>query len=590
MIRRIAEFQEIWFVDFEFYQPDGEVPTPLCMVAKEMSNGRVVRMWRGDLLRQTQAPFRTDAQALMVAYYASAELGCFLALGWPMPTNVLDLYAEFSLITSGLPRPCGRGLLGACAQYGISAGSSESHKDEMRGLAQRGREFTEQEQEELLTYCTTDVDALALLLPAMRSDIEDPPSMSPNDRHKALGQAQQRGDYVKAVATMERRGVPINTRALTKLLDNWGQVERALIAKVDNAFHVYDGDHFLTAAFDRYLIEQKISWPRTPAGRPKLDKDTFKEFSLTYPQLAPLHELRATLAQLKEWKLAVGSDGRNRCLLSPFGAKTGRNTPSASAFVFALATWLRGLVRPQKGWAIAYLDFEQQEFGIAAFLSGDKNMMAAYLSGDAYLEFGKQIGLIPPDGTKESHGAIRDQLKTCILGIQYGMGAELLAQRIGESLSRARELLRLHRETYPDYWRWSEACVNFAMLHGHLTATFGWRINVGPDTRPTTLRNFLLQANGAEMLRLACILATERRLPVCCPIHDALLIEDDTKVIDVTVEKVRQVMIEASKQVLPGFPLRVEAKVTRWPERFRDKRGEKMWKTVWELIENLGQG
>jgi hypothetical protein len=37
--------------------------------------------------------------------------------------------------------------------------------------------------------------------------------------------------------------------------------------------------------------------------------------------------------------------------------------------------------------------------------------------------------------------------------------------------------------------------------------------------------NFPMQANGAEMLRLACCLAIERGLAVCAPVHDAILIE-----------------------------------------------------------------
>jgi hypothetical protein len=44
-------------------------------------------------------------------------------------------------------------------------------------------------------------------------------------------------------------------------------------------------------------------------------------------------------------------------------------------------------------------------------------------------------------------------------------------------------------------------------------------------------------------------------------------------------------MIEASEKLLPGFPLRVEAKVFRWPERFVDQRGVKMWQTIWRLID-----
>jgi DNA polymerase I len=69
--------------------------------------------------------------------------------------------------------------------------------------------------------------------------------------------------------------------------------------------------------------------------------------------------------------LAVGSDGRNRTLLSAFRARTGRNQPSNTKFIFGPAVWLRGLIKPPPGHGIAYVDWSQQEFGIAAALSGD---------------------------------------------------------------------------------------------------------------------------------------------------------------------------------------------------------------------------
>jgi DNA polymerase I-like protein with 3'-5' exonuclease and polymerase domains len=100
---------------------------------------------------------------------------------------------------------------------------------------------------------------------------------------------------------------------------------------------------------------------------------------------------------------------------------------------------------------LAYVDWSQQEFGIGASLSGDAAMVEAYRSGDPYLTFGKQAGRVPPDGTKQTHGAERDLFKTCVLGVQYGMEAESLARRIGKSPAHARELLRLHRETYPRF-------------------------------------------------------------------------------------------------------------------------------------------
>ena len=87
------------------------------------------------------------------------------------------------------------------------------------------------------------------------------------------------------------------------------------------------------------------------------------------------------------------------------------------------------------------------------------------------------------------------------------MRAESLARRMGRPTADGHELLRLHRQTFPAYWRWSDAVQDFAMLRGYLETVFGWCVHVGPDANPRSLRNFPLQANGAEMLRLACCLA-----------------------------------------------------------------------------------
>jgi DNA polymerase I len=60
--------------------------------------------------------------------------------------------------------------------------------------------------------------------------------------------------------------------------------------------------------------------------------------------VAPIHELRSTLAELRLNNLAVGRDGRNRTLVSVFRARTSRNQPSNAKFVFGPATWIRGLI------------------------------------------------------------------------------------------------------------------------------------------------------------------------------------------------------------------------------------------------------
>jgi DNA polymerase-1 len=93
---------------------------------------------------------------------------------------------------------------------------------------------------------------------------------------------------------------------------------------------------------------------------------------------------------------------------------------------------MRGLIKPEFGKSLAYIDWSQQEFGIAAALSGDENMMRAYESGDPYLEFAKLAEAVPPNATKESHPSERALYKECVLATQYGMGKDSLARRIGK--------------------------------------------------------------------------------------------------------------------------------------------------------------
>jgi hypothetical protein len=148
----------------------------------------------------------------------------------------------------------------------------------------------------------------------------------------------------------------------------------------------------------------------------------------------------------------------------------------------------------------------------------------------------------------------------------------------------ARDLLRAHHDTFRICWRWSDAAVDRAMLHNTLHTVFGWCIHVGADSNPRSLRNFPMQANGAEMLRLACCLATERGIEVCAPVHDAVLICAPLDRLEDDITTMRAAMADASRTVLDGFELRTDAMRVRYPDRFQDPRGAAMWNRVIELI------
>ncbi len=118
------------------------------------------------------------------------------------------------------------------------------------------------------------------------------------------------------------------------------------------------------------------------------------------------------------------------------------------------------------------------------------------------------------------------------------------------------------------------------MLHGKLWTVFGWTVHTGTNPNPRFLRNFLMQANGAEMLRLACCMLVEAGIKVCAPVHDAVLIEAPLADLEEAITTSRTIMSEASATVLDGFRLRSDATVFRYPERYMDQRGAKMWETV----------
>ncbi len=332
--------------------------------------------------------------------------------------------------------------------------------------------------------------------------------------HQRLRQALLTGSGIWLPSPAWSMGVPIDVATLHRLQTGWSAIKLALIREVDKDYGVYVGQTFKTALFEEWLSRKQLPWPRLPSGRLALDDDTFRQMARAYPKVAPLRELRHALGTLRLNKLQVGKDGRNRCLLSPLAAKTGRNQPSNAKFIFGPSRWLRGLIKPTHGYGIAYLDFSSQEIAIAAALSGDPAMIEAYTSGDPYLSFAKQAGLAPPEATKETHKAVRNRCKAIVLGVGYGTGAESMASRSGISVVEARGLLRHHRDTYRVFWAWAEDNVNVALVGGTLRTVYGWPIRCGAGARANdrSLLNFPMQANGAEMLRRAACMATEAGL------------------------------------------------------------------------------
>jgi DNA polymerase-1 len=213
-------------------------------------------------------------------------------------------------------------------------------------------------------------------------------------------------------------------------------------------------------------------------------------------------------------------------------------------------------------------------------------MKEAYESDDIYLTFGKQAGLVPPWATIQTHGLQRDQFKVCVLATQYGQKYRSLSEQLNQPDIVGRELLRLHHKVYCVFWDWLNNRVNRSLLSNEQQTVFGWRHRFKEFPKINSIRNFPMQSNGAEMLRLACCLGTEAGISICAPIHDAILIQSPLGKLDEDVARMRDLMGEASQVVLGGFRLRTDQHVFRYPERYSDPkgRGRVMLETVMKLL------
>lgn len=93
-----------------------------------------------------------------------------------------------------------------------------------------------------------------------------------------------------------------------------------------------------------------------------------------------------------------------------------------------------------------------------------------------------------------------------------------------------------------------------------------------------------MQANGAEMMRLACSMVTEAGISLCCPVHDALLIEAPLDVLDEVCDKVQFFMQQSSEIVLgAGNVVRTGVDLVRYPEVYVDENAGDVYDRVMRL-------
>lgn len=576
--QELNQFKTIVFFDFEFSARDGEPHQVWCVYWITLSNGCATSqgLWRNQILELNAPPYPVDESTVFVAYMASAEINCHLSLGWELPKNVLDLYVENKNGQPRLANPVSYSLLHTLKQYKIPALDVET-KNKLRGYFISKTSWTPGEKRVGIKYCASDVLPLPRLLAAMLPKFD-------------INQALLRGRYMVDVATIEHRGIPVDAISYGKFLKKKSAIRSQLITEIGEPLGVYEDGIFKMKKFESFLARNHIlGWPRTASGALATDIDTFKNMKKLYPYPAvqKLASLKQTLTAFSgEKQLPIGKDGRLRTMESPFGTITGRHK-NTKPDIFMEPKVIRKFIKPAEGCAIASIDFSQQEYAIAAALSGDVKMQDAYASGDPYLAFGKQVGQLPENATAQTHKAERDIYKTLVLAMQYGMSAKSLGQIIRLSEIEARELIKQYKNTYSTYYSWSESYKNIALETRKVTTKFGWAhklIAHQPGTREgtklLTLGNFPMQAHGGEILRFSCRFLIDNKIKIIATLHDEIMIEASIENIEEQTQLAQHIMQKAASIVCGNVKLRTSSSITRYPDRYLHETKSEIWDII----------
>lgn len=182
-------------------------------------------------------------------------------------------------------------------------------------------------------------------------------------------------------------------------------------------------------------------------------------------------------------------NGVVHCNFNQYGADTGRfsssnpnmqNIPKDDDF--------RKMFRARKGHMLVSCDYSQQEVRILASLANDPSMIEAYARGLDFYAFMVSLVFERPYEQCVKGGkyiTLRDQMKSIVLGLNYGMGLRAMADSIGKSVKETKTIYDRFYEKCPKVKEFSEQSLQFARKNGYVETVLGRKRRFTAIHKPT---------------------------------------------------------------------------------------------------------
>jgi len=213
---------------------------------------------------------------------------------------------------------------------------------------------------------------------------------------------------------------------------------------------------------------------------------------------------------------------------------------------------IRAAFKPEEGHIFLSADYSQIELRVLAQLSGDQNLISAFLSGhDIHAETAARLFDVPLENVTNDQRQIGKRINFSIL---YGLTPYGLSKDLDISFAAAKVYIDKYFAQYPAVSTWMESVIDFTKKHGYVTTHWGRRRYVPAiyeknralyeEARRVAI-NTVAQGTAAEIMKQGMIaldkILQEKKLgaKMILQIHDELLISVpiDQKEITATLVK-----------------------------------------------------
>jgi DNA polymerase-1 len=207
------------------------------------------------------------------------------------------------------------------------------------------------------------------------------------------------------------------------------------------------------------------------------------------------------------------------------------------------------------GYHLVGFDYSQIELRLAAAMSGDKKMIAAFKAGeDIHRATAAEINRIAPEKVT---GQMRREAKAVNFGIIYGQGPHGLSQNAGISYARARDFIAEYFAAYPSVKKMMDNSIAAARAQGYALTLFGRKrflpeiTSTMPMVRKSAERmaiNTPLQGTAADLIKAAMVKIGEmirgrdKEIRLLLQVHDELIFEIKKDKIEHYGRKIKKIM------------------------------------------------